>query len=60
MYKAKAVLTILRKKTVDCAVPTPTLGRVARFFLVQAYQIGKNITNDNILYQTAMNYTKWP
>jgi hypothetical protein len=34
--------------------------RVARFFLVQIYQIGKNITNDHKLYQTAINYTKWP
>jgi hypothetical protein len=34
--------------------------RVARFFLVQAYQIGKNISNDHRLYQTAINYTKWP
>jgi hypothetical protein len=35
------------------------LARVARFFLVQTYQIGKNITNDHKLYQTAINYTKW-
>jgi hypothetical protein len=34
--------------------------RVARFFLIQIYQIGKNITNDHKLYQTAINYTYWP
>jgi hypothetical protein len=34
--------------------------RVARFFLVQTFQIGKNATNDHKLYQTAINYTKWP
>jgi hypothetical protein len=34
--------------------------RVARFFLIQTYQIGKNITNDHKLYQMALNYTKWP
>jgi hypothetical protein len=33
--------------------------RVARFFLVQTFQIGKNITNDHKLYQTAINYTKY-
>jgi hypothetical protein len=34
--------------------------RVARFFLEQTYQNVKNITNDHKLYQTAINYTKWP
>jgi hypothetical protein len=34
--------------------------RVARFFLVQTYQIGENVTDDHKLYQTAINYTKWP
>jgi hypothetical protein len=34
--------------------------RVARFFLVQTYQIGKNITNDHKLYHPPINYTKWP
>jgi TPR repeat protein len=34
--------------------------RAARFFLVQTYQNGKNIPNDHKLYQTAINYTKWP
>jgi GR25 family glycosyltransferase involved in LPS biosynthesis len=34
--------------------------RVARFFLVQTYQIGKNVTKDHTLYHMAMNYTKWP
>jgi hypothetical protein len=33
--------------------------RVARFLLVLTYQIGKNVTNDHKLYQTAINYTKW-
>jgi hypothetical protein len=32
---------------------------VARFFLVQTYQIGKTIPNDHKLYQTGINYTKW-
>jgi hypothetical protein len=31
--------------------------RVARFFLVRTYQIGKNIPYDHKLYQTAINYT---
>jgi hypothetical protein len=34
--------------------------RVARFFLVQTYQSGKNVTNDHKLYQTAINHAKWP
>jgi hypothetical protein len=34
--------------------------RVARFFLVQAYQNGKNIPSDHKLYQTTINYAKWP
>jgi hypothetical protein len=34
--------------------------RVAKFFLFQTYQIGKNITNDHKLYKTGINYTKWP
>jgi hypothetical protein len=34
--------------------------RVARFFLLQTYQIGKNISNDHKLCQTAINYSKWP
>jgi hypothetical protein len=33
---------------------------VARFFLVQTYQNGKNIPNDYKLYQTALHYAKWP
>jgi hypothetical protein len=33
--------------------------RVARFFLVQTYQIRKNIPNDHKLYQMAINYTKY-
>jgi hypothetical protein len=36
------------------------VNRVARFFLVQTYQYGKNIPNDHKLYQTAINYTKGP
>jgi hypothetical protein len=28
--------------------------------LAQAFQIGKNITNDHKLYQTAIKCTKWP
>jgi hypothetical protein len=36
------------------------LTRVARFFLVQTCQNDKNIPNDHKLYQTAINYTKWP
>jgi hypothetical protein len=36
------------------------ISRVARFFLVQKYQNGKNVPNDHKLYQTAVNYTKWP
>jgi hypothetical protein len=31
--------------------------RVARFFLVQTFQIGKNITNDHKLYQLAIKYS---
>jgi hypothetical protein len=34
--------------------------RVARFFLVQTYQNGKNIPNDQKLYKKAVNYTKGP
>jgi hypothetical protein len=34
--------------------------RVARFLLVQTYQNGKNIPKDPKLYQTTINYTKWP
>jgi TPR repeat protein len=34
--------------------------RVARFFLAQTYQNGKNIPNDCKLYQSAINYTKLP
>jgi hypothetical protein len=34
--------------------------RVARFSLVQTFQIGKNITNNHNLYQPVINYTKWP
>jgi hypothetical protein len=34
--------------------------RVTRFFFVQIYQNGKNIPIDHKLYQTAINYTKWP
>jgi hypothetical protein len=34
--------------------------RVARFFLVQICQNGKNVPNDHKLYQKAVNYTKWP
>jgi hypothetical protein len=33
--------------------------RVARFFLVQTYQIGKNVPNDHKRYQTEINYTQW-
>jgi hypothetical protein len=33
---------------------------VARFFLFQTYQNGKNIPNDDKLYQTAIHYAKWP
>jgi hypothetical protein len=33
--------------------------KVARFFLIQTYQNGKNIPNDHKLYQTAINYTNW-
>jgi hypothetical protein len=33
--------------------------RVARFFLVQTYQNGKNIPNDHKLYQMAIKYSKW-
>jgi hypothetical protein len=41
--------------------------RVARFFLVQTYQIGENIPNDHKLhipnghklYQMALKYSKW-
>jgi hypothetical protein len=33
--------------------------RVARFFLFQTYQNGKNIPNDQKLYKKAINYTKW-
>jgi hypothetical protein len=32
--------------------------RVARFFLVQKYQNGKNIPKDHKLHQTAVYYTK--
>jgi hypothetical protein len=28
--------------------------------LVQTFQVGKNITNDHKLYQSAINCTKWP
>jgi hypothetical protein len=41
-------------------VSDSTEARVARFFMVQTYQNGKNIPNDHKLYQTAINYTKWP
>jgi signal transduction histidine kinase len=34
--------------------------RVARFFLIQTYQNGKNIPNDHKLYQTTIKYTKRP
>jgi hypothetical protein len=34
------------------------MSRVARFFLVQTYQIGKNIPNDRKLNQSSVNYTK--
>jgi hypothetical protein len=33
--------------------------RIARFFLVQTFQAGKNITNYHEIYQAAINYTKW-
>jgi hypothetical protein len=36
------------------------LNRVARVFLVQTYQNGKNIPNDHKIYQTALNITKLP
>jgi hypothetical protein len=36
------------------------VSRVARFFMVQTYQNGKNIPNDHKLDHTAINYTKWP
>jgi hypothetical protein len=36
------------------------LSRVARFFPFQIYQNGKNVTNVHKLYQTGINYTKWP
>jgi hypothetical protein len=32
--------------------------RVARFILVQTYQNGENVPNDNKLYQTAIFFTK--
>jgi hypothetical protein len=32
----------------------------ARFFLVQTYQNGENIPNDQKLYHTAIHYAKWP
>jgi hypothetical protein len=31
-----------------------------QIFLGPKFQIGKNITNDHKLYQTAINYTDWP
>jgi hypothetical protein len=34
--------------------------RVARFFFVRTYQNRKNMPNDQKLYQTAINYNKWP
>jgi hypothetical protein len=37
-----------------------SINRVARFFLFQTYQNGKNIPNDHKLYQNAVSYTKWP
>jgi hypothetical protein len=36
-----------------------TISRVARFFLSQTFQVGKNIVNDHKPYQMAINYTKW-
>jgi hypothetical protein len=35
------------------------MSRVARFLLIQTYQIGKNVTNYLKLYEMALNYTKW-
>jgi hypothetical protein len=43
----------------DLGTPAKRI-RVARFLLVQTYQIGKNIPNNHKLYQTAINYTKRP
>jgi hypothetical protein len=50
----------VKRQTQEVKITTKcSVSRVARFFLIQIYQIGKNMTNDHKLYQTAINYTKW-
>jgi hypothetical protein len=57
MQRVRSRISILAKLT---SAAVWMMLRAARFFLVQTYQNGKNIKNDNKLYQTAINYTKWP
>jgi hypothetical protein len=46
--------------SMHAGIHTELAGRVARFFLVQTYLKAENIPNGHKLYQTAINYTKWP
>jgi hypothetical protein len=56
---AQTVFFALKIHIPSC-IPAILASRVARFFSVQTYQSWKNIPNDHKLYQTAINYTKWP
>jgi hypothetical protein len=50
-----------RQKTkIGSKITKMAMTRAARFFLVQTNQNLKYIPNDHKVYQTAMNYTKWP
>jgi hypothetical protein len=53
------LVTGRRRSGVSKPTSERSRARVARFFLVQIYQNGKNIPNDHKLYQKAVNYTKW-
>jgi hypothetical protein len=57
LYRKKIVRVHCQR---DTGAKTDLKVRAARFFFVQTYQYGKNITNDHKLYQMATNYTKWP